>query len=258
MEASVPAMRGLKERARAPKAGAVLASEIRRRIIGEGLQPGTPLPSEAQLIEQSGTSRATVREALRLLESEGLVEVKRGARGGVSVRHPDAGHVASSLALLLTLGEVTWRQLFEFRLLVEPGAASSAARNATDEQRAALLAAAEAEGNGNVERHPHHAFHILLAASSGNHLLAVVLAAVEQAVAWLAADEQLDDWDIGGGTAAHQRIARAVAEGNAGSAERSMRKHLLAFQAQAEALGRIDQPLLPRSRWSALGNRSRP
>jgi DNA-binding GntR family transcriptional regulator len=83
-------------RGRVPKAAELLASEMRRMILGRGLAPGTPLPSEAEIIEQRGQSRVTAREALRLLEAEGLIEVRRGPRGGVLVGDPRPAHVARS------------------------------------------------------------------------------------------------------------------------------------------------------------------
>jgi DNA-binding FadR family transcriptional regulator len=234
---------------RTPKAAEILASEIRRKILSRGLQPGDPLPSEPDIIAQRGLSRATVREALRLLESEGMIAVKRGAQGGVTVGEPSSAHVARSLALLLTVGEATWRELFAFRKLVEPVAAAAAAENASDEQLEELRRLADAdtlEGQG----YAHHAFHVLLAEASGNQLFSLVLTAIEQAVHWFSAEEDLGEWDTSGATAAHVQIAAAVSGRNPRKAERLMRRHLEAFEAAADANGMLDNPLLPRSRWS--------
>ena len=80
---------------------------------------GTELPVEAELIRQEGVSRSTVREALRILEHEGLVTTRRGG-GGAFVTTPDARQTARSLAALLSVSQAHLRDLFEFRRLVEP------------------------------------------------------------------------------------------------------------------------------------------
>jgi GntR family transcriptional repressor for pyruvate dehydrogenase complex len=241
-----PAVFDLVDRRR-PKAAEILAADFRHRILSRNLQPGAPLPSETQIIAKSGLSRATVREALRLLESEGLVEVKRGARGGITVGQPSAAHVARSLALLLTMGEATWRELFAFRRLVEPTAAAGAAEHADPEQRQRLVKIASLDG----ARHDHHAFHVVIAEASGNAILGIIVPAVEQAVHWLAIDEDLTEWDIAGATNAHAVIADAISAGDARKAERMMARHLDAFQKAAAAKGMLDRPLLPRSHWSS-------
>jgi DNA-binding FadR family transcriptional regulator len=236
--------------ARTPKAAEILAHEIRRQILSRGLQPGDQLPSEAEIITQRGVSRATVREALRLLEFEGMIVVKRGARGGVLVSEPSPAHVARSLALLLTVGEATWRDLFTFRKLIEPAAAAAAAVNATDEQRAALTRIADEAGRDGTG-YAHHVFHVVMAETSGNQIFSLVLAAIEQAVHWFAADEDLGEWDTEGAAQAHIRIAAAVAAADDRKAERLMRRHLEAFEAAAGEAGMMDKPLLPRSRWGS-------
>src|ERR1041384_7768555 len=65
-----------------PKASDVLAARLREMILSSGLAEGTPLPTERELVAQSGLSRASVREALRVLETEGLIVTKAGRNGG--------------------------------------------------------------------------------------------------------------------------------------------------------------------------------
>jgi GntR family transcriptional regulator, transcriptional repressor for pyruvate dehydrogenase complex len=234
---------------RTPKAAELLASEVRSQILSRGLAAGTPLPSETEIIEQRGLSRATVREGLRLLEAEGLIEVRRGPRGGVVVGEPRPEHVARSLALQLTRSEATWRDLFAFRELVEPPAAAAAAVHATDEEREQLLRVADAGPEDNA--YAHHEFHVLVAVASRNQIFSLVLAAIEQAVQWFSLNEDIDEWDLPGAAAAHKRIAVAVSKRDHRAAERVMRRHLDAFKTAAREAGIIDEPLLPRSRWSA-------
>src|ERR1700740_223034 len=77
----------------APKAGELLASRIRDRIIRGDLKEGDRLPPERALMEEFGVSRATFREACRVLEAEGLLSVSRGARNGAMVRRASVGNV---------------------------------------------------------------------------------------------------------------------------------------------------------------------
>jgi DNA-binding FadR family transcriptional regulator len=81
-------------------------------------------------------------------------------------------------------------------------------------------------------------------------MFSLVLTAIEQAVHWFSADEDLGEWDTAGATAAHEQIAAAVARGDRRKAERLMRRHLEAFESAADAAGMLDRPLLPRARWS--------
>src|SRR5919107_900384 len=88
---------GVRDSRALPKASALLADELRARILGTGLEPGSPLPSEPEIIEQSGLGRASVREALRLLEAQGLVVIRRGSHGGIFVAQPDPSALGRTL-----------------------------------------------------------------------------------------------------------------------------------------------------------------
>src|ERR1700743_484229 len=79
---------------RAPKTGELIATHLRRQIVRGELRPGENLPAESQLMEQYGVSRPTPREALRILEAETLISVRRGSRGGARVVAPDASVAA--------------------------------------------------------------------------------------------------------------------------------------------------------------------
>ena len=233
-------------RHRMPKASGVLADELRAQIIGNHLASGTRLPSEADLIEQFGLSRATVREALRLLEAEGLIVVKRGPRGGLTVSRPNPSHISRSLATLIALAELPLNQLFVLRAAIEPPAAAAAAQNATPEQCERLLTAASNHPSDVEERVD---FHLLVAELSGNGLFEMILAALHDVLTWHVEREPLTDDDVAGTEAAHLRIAKAIASGNASRAESSMHHHLERFQQRMAEAGRLDAPIIPRSAW---------
>ena len=105
-----------------PKAAVVVARRIRRGIMRGEFQLGQALPNETQLMELYEVSRPVVREALRILESEALINVKRGVGGGARVQRPDIGVVARHTALLLQLDHTTLEDVFEARSLIEPAA----------------------------------------------------------------------------------------------------------------------------------------
>ena len=234
---------------RVPKASDVLADRLRGEILGRGMQVGEHLPSEAGLIAEHGFSRGTVREALRLLESDGLIEIRRGPHGGIRVAHPDLSQVTRSLALLLTLAETSMRAFSEFRQLVEPAAAAAAARSASDEQRGWLLALAEAGTPRSVSWAPSVEFHEALGVCSNNEILRVVIAAFGQELTWHVPGEDLSEQDMADTRRAHRSIARAVAAGDADRASKAMLRHLQQFERVLAGKGRLDQPVLPKERW---------
>jgi GntR family transcriptional repressor for pyruvate dehydrogenase complex len=105
---------------RIPKASVVVAERIRRAIVRGEFQPEQALPNETELMALYEVSRPIVREALRIIESESLIKVKRGAGGGARVRRPDIAVAARHTALLLQLEGATLEDLFEARSLLEP------------------------------------------------------------------------------------------------------------------------------------------
>src|SRR6201994_1562677 len=84
-----------------PKAADVLANELRERILNGEFAEGAALPPERELVAQTRMSRATVREALRILQVQGLVRVKAGRAGGTFVQLPGRDAVAKSVSLLI-------------------------------------------------------------------------------------------------------------------------------------------------------------
>jgi GntR family transcriptional repressor for pyruvate dehydrogenase complex len=232
--------------ARMPKASDVLADDLRRLILGQRMPEGTPLPSESELVEELDLSRATVREALRLLEEDGLISVKRGPRGGIRVRHPDAEHAARSLTLLLGLTDASLGDLMEVRTMLEPAIAGLAAKHATAAQRAELAQLAT-RAEPVVEQID---FHVALGAASGNQVLASLAATLHELVRFHVVIEDLDANDLEHSVRAHVRIADAISAGDIEAATSAMRLHLESFEARMRAQSRLEEPLGPASRWN--------
>lgn len=232
---------------RPPKASVMLAADIRAHILGHGLAPGSALPSESQLVSETGLGRATIREALRLLEAEGLITIKRGPHGGVTVRRPDVSRLSRSLAPILTLSEAPLQDLFVFRKTVEPQAASLAATHATEEQRGELIRLADHEPRAGYQNEI--AFHVLVAECAGNELMRVLLVVPHELLALHLDVEEISDSDVREANDAHMAIAKFIAAGDGVRAGRAMLKHLESFEGRMQRQGRLDQPIVPRERW---------
>jgi GntR family transcriptional regulator, transcriptional repressor for pyruvate dehydrogenase complex len=107
----------------APKTAELIASYIRGQIVRGDLKTDDALPSETTLMEMFGVSRPTLREAFRILESESLISVRRGARGGARVVSPDIAVAARYVGLLLQMSGTTIADVYEARTVIEPAAA---------------------------------------------------------------------------------------------------------------------------------------
>ncbi|MCK5162085.1 MAG: FadR family transcriptional regulator [Desulfobacula sp.] len=110
-----------------------VVEQIQDAIINGELAPGTKLPPERELKDMFTTSRGTLREALRVLEQKGLIEIKLGVSGGAIVKHIDSEPFVESLALLIRSGGVSLQHLAEFRIKLEGGLVELAATRATKE-----------------------------------------------------------------------------------------------------------------------------
>ncbi|MBF8185488.1 FadR family transcriptional regulator [Nonomuraea sp. K274] len=147
--------------------------EQMRLLIREGkLVPGDRLPSERSLCERFGVSRVTVREALRVLEASGLVEIRVGARGGAFVTRPSSERVGKGLAELLTLAPMTALDVTEARMVVELGILPLVVERATEEDIAELRVLVDqglsALENGSYTMAMSAAFHVRVASSVHN------------------------------------------------------------------------------------------
>lgn len=166
------------EPVRVPKVSVVVAAQLRRSIIRGDFKPGDPLPNESGLMELYDVSRPVVREALRIIESESLISVKRGAKGGARVQRPDIGVAARHTALLLQLEGTTLADVFEARLTLEPDAVRRLAEHRPPDaiRRLRELHDRELTLVENVTGYPVHAahFHEGLIELAGNKTLAIL------------------------------------------------------------------------------------
>lgn len=120
------------------KTGEALAANIRQQIASGELEIGARLPTEDELTEQYGIARTTLREALRILESQGLIQIRRGRGGGATVTMPDLARLAEPLAVVLQLRKTTVDDLDAARVLIEPRLAGWLAEHRSDDDLAML------------------------------------------------------------------------------------------------------------------------
>lgn len=175
---------------RVQKLSEVVAAKIRRDIVTGVLKSDDTLPAEAQLIEQLEVSRPTLREALRILEAEGLIEVTRGMRKGARILPPGDVAVARFVGLALQFRNASVGDVYQMRMLLEPKAARLAAEHNPVEAGKALRAqleivearAEEATLSNRFEsiQHEVRLFHDVMIQWSGNATMQVISSALQQ------------------------------------------------------------------------------
>ncbi|AXI76204.1 FadR/GntR family transcriptional regulator [Peterkaempfera bronchialis] len=174
------------EAVRPPKTGELVARRLRRMIVEGTLKDGDFLPREAELLEHFGVSRPTLREAVRVMESEGLVELRRGSRTGARITVPGPEAVARPAALQLQLGGATLADVYTARSAIEPPAARLLALSGDEQRYAALEEAIEEERSnlGHPDRFAVGAaqLHLRLVELSGNQTLAIMAGLVHEII----------------------------------------------------------------------------
>lgn len=214
-----------------------IADELRRQIIVGELDEGDSLGHEPDLIERFGVSRPSLREALRILEAEGLISVVRGVQGGVVVHRPDQRLTARTAALVLQSRNVPLRDVFDARTIIEPAAvrlvASGRGCRTAARKLGALIAEEEAAiddpeafGRANAR------FHEELVAMAGNQTLTIIAEMLNEVVA--RAVTMVSQSGAGGESAAtrrrgvrsQERLVTLIARGDAEAAEEHWRTHM--------------------------------
>jgi GntR family transcriptional regulator, transcriptional repressor for pyruvate dehydrogenase complex len=231
-----------------PKPQHVLAEHLRDCILRGEIPEGDSLPSERDLVSQTGLSRGAVREALRTLAVEGLVQTRHGRFGGSVVMLPGNESMAAAINRFVQGRRLSLRSLQETREVLEPFLARLACTRRT-EDNVSELKSLHGELLASVDHFQEFAsinvkWHNAVAKASGNELLAAVLYSISHGVHVATATEEYDTMETRQQVIKiHSRINDAIEAGNADVAERSMRQHMLATHARPLALDATSIPL---------------
>lgn len=220
---------------RSPKTAELVAGTLRRMVVEGQLNDGDFLPNEAELMTHFGVSRPTLREAVRVLESERLVEVRRGSRTGARVRVPGPEVVARPAGLLLELSGATVADLLTAKAGIEPLAArllaeagSAEAFDELERMLEALVADGHesprlAETTGN--------FHLRVVQLSGNATLTIVAGMLHEItvrhMAFVFKEQRpVSKSDFEKLIRSYRKLLHFVRSGDADGAEAHWRRHL--------------------------------
>ena len=226
------------ERVAVPRAADVLADQLRSRIFGGTIRPGQHLPPERTLVEQTGLGRASVREALRMLEAQGLVDRKLGRAGGWIARQPGHESVSRSIEVLIRGQQMSFDVLLETREAIEPACAGLAARHRTDADMRALELQTERVRTAAAKvpdyLRENVRWHLTVVEASHNELLIASMTALSDAIH---AGTDIKDFNSKAVRAAalraHDRVVDAIRDGDEEAAFARMRAHVHAFRVQA-------------------------
>jgi Transcriptional regulators len=258
---------------RTPRVAEAVAAHLRLRILDGELADGAELPPEAALLQQYPASRPSLREAFRILETEGLLTVRRGKVGGFIVRSPTPDTAAYHMGLVLQSRAIPMPDLAAARNLLEPWCAEQAALRPDRAEVGARLrkvneAAAERVEDGPAFTEAAGSFHEALVDAAGNQTLRVFAGMLEaiwsvQERGWArkAADEasyphiSLRQSVL----KAHDAIVKAIQSGDAELAGKVTRSHLAASQLyvasdEAGAVRMLDEYGMPRMGFGANGS----
>jgi GntR family transcriptional repressor for pyruvate dehydrogenase complex len=226
------------------RASAAIADQIRNAILDGRLSSGDRLAPERELAEQFGVSRVTVRDALRSLEANGLVEIRVGAAGGAFVRVPTSTDVGAGIGNMLLLAAVTPEEITEARLVLELGAVTLAVERATEEDIGALRELVE-KSREHYDRELAWDFHSRLAAAAHNPAIEMLTTSFRGPLSAHAVRErQPSTWSHEQSIREHVELLRALERRDGARARAVMAKHLVrgtSIPARVMNLLRVDQ-----------------
>jgi DNA-binding FadR family transcriptional regulator len=214
-----------------------IADELRRLIVSGELAEGDSLGREPELVERFGVSRPSLREALRILEAEGLISVVRGMLGGVVVHAPDTRMTARTAALLLQARNVPLSDVHEARSLIEPAAvrvvaSSRSRRSAVAELRELIDEEVRVILDPDTFGPASARFHERLVALAGNQTLSIVAEMLNEIVGRAvtavakAASAGTSIATRRRGIRSQERLVELIEAGDAAGAEAHWRTHM--------------------------------
>lgn len=222
-------------RIKVPKSSDVLAERLKQEILSDAYRPGAMLPTERDLVNATGLSRGSVREALRILEAQGLVLTRAGRYGGTTVSTPSDDHLASHINLYARGRSLPLGALVEVRLALEPMVAALAAERRTEEDLESLRAISErielaAESDMDAFLAENVNWHDALATASHNDLLRALASSVSGLMFEVSLLKEFATAEVRQRVcAAHRKILEAIESGDAGLARRRVERDVQAY-----------------------------
>ena len=222
-----------------PKSCNVLADRLRLQIFSGGFAAGEPLPPERDLVTETGLSRGSVREALRILEAQGLVRTRPGRHGGSFVCQPSENLLVQQVGSFARGRGVPMHTLIETREALEPMLAQLAAANRDDDDLTVLdtiAARMEAAADDipafiaeNVQ------WHWALAVASHNELLRAFMASIAGLIHESSRSEHVATSEVRRLVLrAHRSILQAIRQRDGEAARRRMERHVKAYSIQIQ------------------------
>jgi GntR family transcriptional repressor for pyruvate dehydrogenase complex len=219
-----------KGRPRALKTSERVALEIVQDIVEHGRQPGDRLPLESEMLTQYRVSRSSLREALRLLETQGLLAIRPGAGAGTVVCEPEPSDLGRTMTLYFHMANVSYDELLDTWKMMEPLVAELAARNPDEAARRLSL---EPYLSDSFRASPEQKavpagknFHSAVAKLTGNRALELVSRAigsiVSEHILLLKSRVELETFIIDD----HAQLAQAIVDGRAALARELMADHV--------------------------------
>ncbi|MBF9036137.1 FCD domain-containing protein [Rhodobacterales bacterium HKCCE2091] len=216
---------------------AKVAEAIKDWVVEHNLRKGDRLPNEADLMARFGMAKGTIREAMRILEAQGLIESRTGPGGGCFVGEVTADRAKALLANYFYFNEISISDIYQLRRLLEPEIAATLAGRLSGEQLGQLEAIVatypEPARDAEEERDQHVAsllFHRRLANFSSNALLAFVVSFMARILTDLTVYRQLYDPPnrelFTRGLAYQTDLIAALREGRAADARAIMAAHM--------------------------------
>ncbi len=218
-----------------PKASEILAERLRELIIKGQFSPGDFLPTERELVAETGLSRASVRDALRVLEADGLIATKVGRAGGSMITLPERANVARSVELFVRTHGIRLESLLECRVAVEPALAGLAAKRRTAEQLQEIIDIHE-QFVASVDDVPSYKrinldWHLAVARASGNEPMMALMEAVSSPIRDAMDYQHVTTSDLrAGAVKAHTAVLKAIVEQDAEAAAKRMYRHVAAYR----------------------------
>ncbi len=242
-------MEGRTRRIRQPRVAEIVASKLRDDILSGRLRAGDILPTQENLYSEFGVSPPALREAIHLLETDGLIAVRRGNVGGAVVQLPSAERTAHMIGMVLQTRAATPADVSGALLHLEPICAGMCA--AREDRRTEVVPYLQAEIDfqtahfEDVEQYVRNArrFHEALVARCGNEPMILLIGSLEliwsshESSVWGDGDEAMDRKTMRAALRDHQRLLDAIAEGNSARATKLAADHLTAARRTTLAAG---------------------